>query len=430
MSPLTTTDQRPSGLATSLAVTILLTGFVAATYGFGFYLFAQLVPDMRRDLGFGYAAVGTITAAAQCGFLGFAVLGGWLSARIGGGLVVIGSAALCGLCLLLLSAVQAVPVLAALLIIIGGTAASVYVPMIELVGGVIPHQHRGKVLGLVSSGTSYGVFLNSLLVPRFLTGDDWRGVWLTVGAITLALAGAGAVTFRHIGLLTSTVRSGTKDASVQGPASKLLVLWVVLIWVMTFLNGLSMLPFQNYLSPYLREELGFSVEFAADVWATLGIIGMVAGFAVGWISDKAGVRFALVLSYACVATSAAILVMAPIGVLPVVAGVLFAFAFYPVFGLIPAYVSKVTDGRTSTRVFAIANVTLGVGGICGNFGAGLLKNVTGSFVEIYVVVAILAIGLIGASLMLPGEGGRLAATNSDRRSPDGLPESGRNAGTV
>ena len=77
-----------TGGSASVGVTILLTGFVAATYGFGFYLFAQLVPDMRRDLGFGSAAVGTITPAAQCAFLGFAVLGGWLTARIGGGIVV------------------------------------------------------------------------------------------------------------------------------------------------------------------------------------------------------------------------------------------------------------------------------------------------------------------------------------------------------
>ncbi|NCV87300.1 MAG: MFS transporter, partial [Oxalobacteraceae bacterium] len=30
---------------------IVLTGFVASTYGFGVYLFANLVVDMRRDLG-------------------------------------------------------------------------------------------------------------------------------------------------------------------------------------------------------------------------------------------------------------------------------------------------------------------------------------------------------------------------------------------
>ena len=403
MTSLSSARQRPSGLLVSVAVTVLLTGFVAATYGFGFYLFAQLVPDMRRDLGFGYGTVGTITAAAQCGFLAFAILGGWLTPRIGGGLVVLGSAAACGLCLLLLSTVQAVPPMAVLLILMGGTAASVYVPMIELVARVVPFHHRGKVLGLVSSGTSYGVFLNSLLVPRFVAAGDWRGVWLTVGLVTLGIAAAAAFTFWRVGLMSSATWDGTARTGAEGPGAKLVVPWVALIWAMTFLNGLSMLPFQTYLSPYLREELGFSVDFAAEVWATLGLIGMVAGFAVGWISDKAGVRFALVLSYACVAGAAAILTLAPTGVLPMVAGVLFALAFYPVFGLIPAYVSKATDGATSTRIFSIANVTLGVGGICGNSGAGLLKDVTGSFVPIYGIVAVIALGLIGASLALPPE---------------------------
>ena len=41
-------------------VTVLLTSFVAATYGFGFYLFSQIVTDMRLELGFGFTALSLI----------------------------------------------------------------------------------------------------------------------------------------------------------------------------------------------------------------------------------------------------------------------------------------------------------------------------------------------------------------------------------
>ena len=61
------------------AVVVLLTGLVAATYGFGIYLFAQLVPDMQASLGFSFAYVGTITAAGQLGFLLCALLAAWLT---------------------------------------------------------------------------------------------------------------------------------------------------------------------------------------------------------------------------------------------------------------------------------------------------------------------------------------------------------------
>ena len=275
----------------------------------------------------------------------------------------------------------------------------------------------GKVLGLVSSGTSYGVFLNSLLVPVFIAGKDWRGLWSTVGIITLIIGLAGCVTFWRSGLLqpkaTGVVKAGTKVSTQKASGRTVPVApWIAMVWLMTFLNGFSTLPFQNYLSPYLREELGLSVAFAARVWGVIGIIGMIAGFVVGWLSDKTGIRFALLLTYCWVTAAAMILAIAPTGVLPLVAGVLFALAFYPIFGLIPAYVSKVTDGQTATRIFAIANVTLGIGGILGNYAAGELKNATGTFVYIYVAVAVVTTTLGILAWLLPSEKSRIEATRA------------------
>lgn len=64
-------------------IVLLLTGLVAATFGFGIYLFAQLVPDMRASLGFDISYVGTITASGQFGFLLCALLAAWLTPRSG-----------------------------------------------------------------------------------------------------------------------------------------------------------------------------------------------------------------------------------------------------------------------------------------------------------------------------------------------------------
>src|SRR5690606_7425454 len=67
-----------------VVLAIVLTGFVACTYGFGVYLFANLLVDMRRDIGFDYTTVGLITGGAQIGFLGFSFLTGYLSRFVAG----------------------------------------------------------------------------------------------------------------------------------------------------------------------------------------------------------------------------------------------------------------------------------------------------------------------------------------------------------
>ncbi|MEU4847998.1 MFS transporter [Streptomyces gilvosporeus] len=407
-----TSDGRRSKVIAGFVVTVLLTSFVAATYGFGFYLFAQIVTDMRKDLGFGYTVVGTITAAGQLGFLLFALLGTWLSTRIGGGQVVVGSVALCGLCLVLLPMTNSIVLIGILLTVLGGTAASVYVPLVELVGRVIDYRHRGKVLGLVSSGTSYGVFVNSLLVPTFVQQGNWRGLWYSVGAGTLMVTAVAAFTFVRLGLFRgedeATERAmhdgAERNTSARAGWRMVLVRWVVIIWTMKFLNGFACMPFQNYLSPYLREGLGFNIDFAAQVWGAIGVIGMFAGFAVGWLSDRIGVRASLVMCYTLFFISAVLLVVAPVGFLPMVSGVLFALAFYPIYGLVPAYVSKSVSGAAATVIFGVTNITQGVGGILGNYTAGFLKNLTGSFMWYYVVIAVATVILGTLTLRLPREG--------------------------
>ena len=169
------------------------------------------------------------------------------------------------------------------------------------------------------------------------------------------------------------------------------------------MNGFSTMPFQNYLSPYLREELGFTVDFAATVWGVIGFIGMFSGFIVGWMSDKTGVKIALIFTYICIFFSSLILVLYPAGNLPLVAGILFAIAFYPIFGLVPAYIAKSAKGAESTVIFGVANITLGVGGMVGNYLAGIQKSLSDTFVWNYVAIAVSALLLGLLTLILPNE---------------------------
>lgn len=313
-------------------IVLLLTGLVAATYGFGIYLFAQLVPDMRASLGFDIAYVGTITAAGQAGFLASALLAAWLTPRVGGGWVIFASGAVCALALLLMPLAQNIVLIGVLLTVLAGTAATVFVPMVDVIARAVPYQYRGMAMGLVSSGTSYGVFINSLLVPLYAPQGEWRTVWWIVGVITVVLAAGVFMVFRHARLFARE----HEDASVARPGMSVLREalqgWVYKVWSMNFLIGFSAFPFQNYLSSYLRTELGFGVEYTAQIWASIGFVGMFSGLALGALSDRIGLRAAMLLVYACVAAAALILAIAPSGYWPLVAGIVFAVAFFRSLG--------------------------------------------------------------------------------------------------
>jgi len=393
-------------------IVALLTGLVAATYGFGIYLFAQLVPDMRASLGFDIAYVGVITAAGQLGFLVCALLAAWLTPRLGGGWVIFGSGVICGVALLLIPLSHNVLVIGLLLTVLAGTAATVFVPMVDVLSRAVAYRYRGMAMGLVSSGTSYGVFINSLLVPMYAPQGEWRTVWWIVGLLTVAISIAVFVVFKQARLF---IKADAEPAATPAPtpgveagcgqSSPLMQPWVLTVWSMNFLIGFSTFPFQNYLSSYLRTELGFAVERTAQIWAVIGFVGMFAGLAVGWLSDRVGLRAAMLLVYFNVALAALIFVVHPVGYWPLLAGILFAIAFYPIFGLIPAYVSKMAStAALAVTIFGIANIMQGVGGMIGNYCAGLLASVSGTFVGVYGAIGVVAVLLGALTLRLPREG--------------------------
>lgn len=391
-------------------IVLLLTGLVAATFGFGIYLFAQLVPDMRNNLGFDIAYVGTITASAQLGYLASALFAAWITPRVGGGWVVFGSGAVCATALLLIPLTDNILLIGALLTVLAGTAATVFVPMVDVIARTVAFKYRGMAMGLVSSGTSYGVFINSLLVPLYAPQGEWRTVWGLVGLITVLIAVGVLVVFIRARLFSNAHRAEA-SALPEAKADKkaLTQRWVLMVWAMTLLLGFSTFPFQNYLSSYLRTQLDFDVTYTAQIWASMGFVGMFAGLAVGWLSDRIGLRAAMLLVYACVCAAALIFVLHPVGRWPLVAAILFALAFYPIFGLIPAYVSKMAgSAAVSVAVFGVANITQGVGGMLGNLCAGLLASASGSFVAVYGVIAVVAVMLAILTLRLPKEGGEVA----------------------
>lgn len=88
-------------------------------------------------------------------------LAGFLTLRFGAVNLILFSIIVCALALAGLVFVGSVLTLGALLLILGACASLIWVPMVEVSREVIPPRNRGKALGLMSSGTSYGVFVNS-----------------------------------------------------------------------------------------------------------------------------------------------------------------------------------------------------------------------------------------------------------------------------
>jgi predicted MFS family arabinose efflux permease len=388
---------------TTILISFFFTTFIAVTYGFGVYLFPAILTDMKADLGLTYTQIGMITGLSQAGFLIASLGSGFLTTFIGGGVLIIVSVFICGLCLTGLAFSSNSWLIGAQLTLLRACSAMAWVPMVAVVGRWIAFQNRSKVFGLISSGTSYGVFINGLIVPYFILYHHWRDIWLATGLGTLALTATSFFCLRRVGVLDDDADTPAevlpRRRGIRLPFTP--TVWIILI--IFFLLGLAYIPFQTYLSPYLREELGMGVEVAGGVWSLIGFVGMGGGFLMGLLSDRIGIRPVMILTYALTIVAAGVLYLSAGPVWLLIAGAAFGLAFYALFGITPAYIAKVFPPDQAGLLFGVANVSMGAGCMIGNFMGGWSKTATGTFIWVYVSVGALAMILIPISCLLPLE---------------------------
>src|SRR5471032_1708029 len=189
-------------LANQLAVTLLLTAVIAATYGFGVYLFPVVLPQMKQDIGFDYAQAGYITAARQLANVAMALLSGLAAARFGAARVMLVATALSAMDLAGLAFANNTWMMGAAIVTLNACAAATWVPMMALIAPLIDERHQAKAIGVIGSCTNYGVLLNGLMVPALLASWGWRSVWLVSAVLTAILSAVIALVFARLGRLS------------------------------------------------------------------------------------------------------------------------------------------------------------------------------------------------------------------------------------
>ncbi len=387
-------------------ISILFTGFIAATYGFGVYLFSTVLPDMKNDLFFTYTEVGQIISLAQVGFLFAALTSGILAHKIGARRLILISMLACCLSLLGMVFVSQKWQIAILLTLAGAAAAAVWVPMVAVAQDAIPIKHQGKAIGLMSSGTAYGVFVNGLAIPILLPAYGWRAVWLFVFALSAIFLMWGWMRLSKLSPdqattvpLPATVNH-TNTQEKQSLPGLLRQPACAIILIIMFLNGIACMPTQNYLMSYLRDELGYSIIEAGRAWSTIGLIGMFGGFIMGALADKMGVQKSLTLTYVLLAIATGLFLHHGNPYEVYLGAAIFGLSFNAIFGLVPAFISLNFSKQTATLVFGFATVSLGVGSIVGNLFGGMVHDIAQSFSPIYQISIGMAFALAALSILL------------------------------
>lgn len=389
-----------------------LTGFITITFAFGRYIFSMITPDIVRELGIDYEFVGRINAFHQGAYLLFSLLGGLLCSVVSVRHLISGSVVLCGVSVLLLAFVNNPWVLLCIVTLQGIFAATSWIPMVEFVAENIQEKNRGKSLGIISSGTSFGLILNGVLIPWLLENGTWHTVWLVFGIISLVLGVVGIYAVTVLGKKAPEVPEGKKQLAPENEPETAVPeaqadshVWrhYLLLVALLVISGLYLIPFQSYIVPLMQEDLGLSDQISGLCWSLFGFIGIFSGFIAGVLADRTSAKTAMLITYGVSVFSIAAVVF--IGGAPgaLLACAIFGLTYNGIFGLHPTYVSRILPPDKTARLFGLLNLSLGLGSMVGNYAGGVIKKATGSFTLAYELMLVMAFLAVAICLMIKSD---------------------------
>jgi predicted MFS family arabinose efflux permease len=215
-----------------------------------------------------------------------------------------------------------------------------------------------------------------------LQGISLRHFWLICAGLTLMVT---LLTF----WVLAPLATGQRIKKSSAPSlRRILRQWLKLcldypvalhiLLLSAFIGGISG-PFLNFLSAFASERLGANAQITGSLWTLIGIGGAVGGLLLGSLADRWGALRVMALSISAFGLAMLALLWQPSLNLTWLAAGLFALFYFPVWGLMAAYLSARLSPVQSLQVVSLSMVGYGLGSATANWLCGWLLQATGQF---------------------------------------------------
>jgi predicted MFS family arabinose efflux permease/nucleotide-binding universal stress UspA family protein len=368
--------------------------------GFTRFAYALLLPAMKTDLHWSFAAAGGMNSANAVGYILGAGSGAWWARRHGSRTTFTWAVALSAVLLLLGGISTNYSVLAALRFLGGLTTAVAFV-----VGSALAtrmhsgsHHHRTTLLvALYMAGVGTGVVLAGIAVPAVFAGagqaHGWRIGWVVLGLLAAVAVWAAAWAARQVpepAAITAAEREPLQFARLTPTVG-----WYVLY-------GAGYVSYMTFVVALLHAH-GISTAGEAAFFITLGVASTLATLLV-WgrvIARLHGGQAQALIS-----------VLVLLGVLPVLVSHSLAAAFVSavVFGAsfmagptaVTVLARRMLPAHRWTAGIAYLTVAFSVGQAIGPLIAGLLSDSSGGITK-GLWLSVVLLGMAGAAALLQRE---------------------------
>jgi len=384
---------------------IVLSGALTlfACLGMARFAFGLLLPAMRQSLDLGYDQMGLISTGNFIGYLLAVALSPLLIRRWRPRLVTCAGLLLNALCLLLISRADHLSALILFYGVVGAGSGFANIPSMVLVSHWFRRNKRGQAAGLMIAGNGLAILAAGQLIPWVNAAWGWRESWIILAIISLLAMIFALLVLRNdpaeVGLLPHGRYEALEESTFVGSTNGRLLVHLGVIYL---IFGLTYMIYGTFIVTTMVEDFGFTEAKAGQLWSLVGIFGIFSGVVFGSVSDRIGRRNGMVLVYAMF--SCAYLLAGLGAILGSWALWLSVFFYGSVLFAVPtimaAAVAEYLGMERAASGFATLTLFFAAGQIIGPGSAGLLAELSGSFIPSYLLSAALTTIAMALTLRL------------------------------
>lgn len=371
---------------------------IAVAFGFARYGYGLFVPVFREEFGLSTETVGLVSSAGYAAYLLAMVSTGFLVGRTGPRPPVVTGVLCAAVGMLLIATAQGPRALIAGVVLAGSSPGFCWAPFSDAVAMLVEEERRGRVLSVVSTGTTFGLAVAGPVVLLTTTGSlagdsGWRYAWaaFAVAALLVALWNARLLP----GKPYRQASAGAGDST--GGIGWFLRHGSAPLLGQAFSYGLIAAFYYTYAVDLVRQS-GFGETWGPILWSLVGVAG-VTGVIAGDAVSRFGLGSCLVVCLGVLALSIGALGLTEgSGLLVVVCAMAFGASYMPIAALLVLWSADVFHERPATG-FSVVLFSLALGSVIGPAVLGVLAGAFDLRAAFWCAAALTALSIaLGPSL--------------------------------
>ena len=272
------------------------------------------------------------------------------------------------------------------------------------------YRYRGRAMGFVHFGGSFGMIVMAPMVQWVISGWDWRTAWVMLAAVMLCVGviPCGLVVRRQpedLGLPIDGIAESSRTGAGAGPERdereyplrevvRTPAFWLILgslFVASTATSGIGL-----HLIPHLTQQ-GLTPAAAVGAVSVMALSGAGAALLAGAVSERVQAKWVLTGLFVLAAVSMGVLARADTLAETYLFAVLQGLVGSGVNTVAPVMWASYYGRRTLGSIFGMSRAAQVVGFGVGPLGSAILYDRTGTYQGAFLF---LAIGAVGAAAVL------------------------------